>query len=129
MKHLCAGRIKEIHDVNLGIKIYENRTGVVRKPQPGETETVYGKDQPAHQPDLHHPSNRGCLFNQYIVEVILRHVKIIEDFINSLGTNFRGREAFVTRSLKYHYNCIIDSYTYALLVLQHKKGIGLYLIA
>lgn len=58
------------------------------------------------------------LLQDYVEVVLLRHLGIVEEFINNLS-GYEGREEFVTKSLKYHFNCIIDSYTYATLVHQH----------
>ena len=57
-------------------------------------------------------------FKAYIDDVVLRHINIIEDFVNNIA-RFRGREEFVSKALKYHFNCVIDSYTYATLAFQH----------
>lgn len=57
-------------------------------------------------------------FNSYVECVVLKHMNIIEDFINQAGS-FKGREEFITKALKYHFNCIIDSYTYATVAFQH----------
>ena len=58
------------------------------------------------------------LMNNYVNSVILKHLAIIEDFIFGIS-EFNGRETFITKSLKYHFNCIIDSYTYATVAYQH----------
>ncbi|MFL5738760.1 MAG: hypothetical protein ACJ75B_00975 [Flavisolibacter sp.] len=52
------------------------------------------------------------LLQDYIETVILKHLAIIEEFVNHLK-QYRGREEFVSKALRYHFNCIIDSYTYA----------------
>lgn len=64
-----------------------------------------------------HDSNDDSLLHAYIKDVILQHLQIIEDFVSQ--RSFKGREEFVTKALKYHFNCIIDSYTYATLAYQH----------
>ena len=58
------------------------------------------------------------LLNAYVQDVILKHLNVIEEFISSHAL-LEGREEFVTKSLKYHFNCIIDSYTYATFAYQH----------
>ena len=58
------------------------------------------------------------LLKDYVSCVILKHLSIIEEFINNIST-YNGREEFITKSLKYHFNCIIDSYTYATVAYQH----------
>jgi len=60
---------------------------------------------------VHHPQQDPFL-KQYIDDVLLKHVSIVEQFIESIP-QYRGREEFITKALKYHFNCIIDSYTYA----------------
>jgi hypothetical protein len=62
-------------------------------------------------------SNQDNLLQAYIKDVILQHLQIIEEFVSR--NSFQGREEFVTKALKYHFNCIIDSYTYATLAYQH----------
>lgn len=62
---------------------------------------------------------REKLFRDYVEQVILKHLDIIEDFINNLHA-YHNREEFITKSLKYHFVCIIDSYTYATLAVQHE---------
>jgi len=52
------------------------------------------------------------LLNKYVECVVMKHMAIVEEFINVIS-EYPGREAFFTKSLKYHFNCIIDSYTYA----------------
>jgi hypothetical protein len=59
------------------------------------------------------------LLNKYVDCVILKHLAIIEEFINS-ASSFSGKEEFITKALKYHFNCIIDSYTYATVAHQHQ---------
>ena len=59
------------------------------------------------------------LLRNYLDSVILKHLAIIEDFINNVSA-YNGREAFITKALKYHFNCIIDSYTYATVAHQHQ---------
>jgi hypothetical protein len=58
------------------------------------------------------------LMKDYVECVILKHLEIIEDFINDLPV-YKGKEEFVTKALRYHFNCIIDSYTYATIAYQH----------
>jgi hypothetical protein len=64
-----------------------------------------------------HPIGDG-FFKTYIERMILKHISIVEDYIYHLN-EYKGREEFLSKSLKYHFNCIIDSYTYALLAYQH----------
>lgn len=64
----------------------------------------------------HAPPNDPLLKN-YIECVILKHVEIIDEFVAGIS-DYKGREEFVSKALKYHFNCIIDSYTYATLVQQ-----------
>ena len=64
-----------------------------------------------------HDTNDEGLLHAYVRDVILQHLQIIEDFVSE--NSFKGREEFVTKALKYHFNCIIDSYTYATLAYQH----------
>jgi hypothetical protein len=64
-----------------------------------------------------HPASDG-FFKTYINCVILKHLDVIEDFVNNIE-EFNGREEFISKALRYHFNCIIDSYTYASIVLQH----------
>lgn len=66
----------------------------------------------------HHPPVDD-FFRDYIQCVVLKHLEIIEDFIFNLP-RYQGKEEFVTRALKYHFNCIIDSYTFATLAYQHR---------
>ena len=61
---------------------------------------------------------RDKLLKEYIECVILKHLSIVEEFINELDS-YKGREEFITKALKYHFNCIIDSYTYATVAYQH----------
>ena len=63
-------------------------------------------------------ATEDTLLKEYIKEVLLKHLAIVEDFIYS-HKDFHGREEFVSKSLKYHFNCIIDSYTYATIAYQH----------
>ena len=59
------------------------------------------------------------LLKNYVDCVILKHLEIIEEFINNVS-EYNGREGFITKSLKYHFNCIIDSYTYATVAHQQQ---------
>jgi hypothetical protein len=59
------------------------------------------------------------LLKNYVDCVILKHLAIVEEFINGVS-EYNGKEAFITKALKYHFNCIIDSYTYATVAHQHQ---------
>jgi hypothetical protein len=65
----------------------------------------------------HHPV-ADELLKSYIDCVVLKHIEIIEDFVHNAEA-FKGKEEFITKALKYHFNCIIDSYTYATVAYQH----------
>lgn len=54
----------------------------------------------------------------YIQAVVIRHLEIVEDYVNNLH-EYEGKEPFITRALKYHFNCIIDSFTFATIVHQY----------
>lgn len=60
------------------------------------------------------------LVQKYIDHVVIRHVQILEEFIANLD-NYQGREEFLSKSLKYHFNCIIDSYTYAVVAFRSDR--------
>ena len=64
-----------------------------------------------------HPQNDTFLKN-YIEAVVLKHISIIESYIEHIEQD-ESRLPFVTKALRYHFNCIIDSFTYALLTHQH----------
>jgi hypothetical protein len=61
-----------------------------------------------------HSPSQDNLLKDYIDCVVLKHMDIIDEFIKGLSA-YKGREEFVSKALKYHFNCIIDSYTYATL--------------
>jgi len=54
----------------------------------------------------------------YIEAVVLKHITIIENYIERIDQQ-ENRLPFVTKALRYHFNCIIDSFTYATLTHQH----------
>jgi len=61
---------------------------------------------------------RDKLLKEYLECVILKHLSIVEEFINELDS-YKGREEFITKALKYHFTCIIDSYTDVPVAYQH----------
>ncbi|HEU4469545.1 MAG TPA: hypothetical protein VFR58_00555 [Flavisolibacter sp.] len=67
----------------------------------------------------HHPAG-DAFFKDYVNDVVLQHLAIIEAFVNNIDI-YQGREEFVSKSLKYHFNCIIDSYTYATVSYRHSS--------
>ena len=61
---------------------------------------------------------KDVFLNNYIQNVVIKHIEIVEDYIDNLN-DYKGKEAFVSKALKYHFNCITDSFTYATLINQH----------
>ena len=61
---------------------------------------------------------RDDFIRNYIEAVVLKHITIIENYIEHIE-QLESRLPFVTKALRYHFNCIIDSFTYATLSHQH----------
>lgn len=58
-------------------------------------------------------------YRNYIDKLIINHIRLIEDYVNGLKEEDQEKTEFAGKALRYHFNCIIDSYTYALIAIQY----------
>jgi hypothetical protein len=62
---------------------------------------------------------QDAFYRDYADKLILSHLRLIEEYVDSLDASERLRLPFIGKALRYHFNCIIDSYTFAFLTIQH----------
>ena|SRR2546423_11741791 len=64
-----------------------------------------------------YPAN-DHFFQTYIDLMILNNMQSVNNFIGQLNDVQEKKLEFLSKSLKYHFNCVIDSYSFVCIAMQ-----------
>lgn len=62
-----------------------------------------------------------AFFRHYVDNLIISHIEIIQDYIDHLEVTDAKKMSFIAKALRYHFNCIIDSFTFAFIAIQQEQ--------